>query len=135
MDVLVLVGRLLFALVFLEASLSHITQTAALAGYARSRDVRSATRLTLLSGVGILAAGLSVAFGIWADLGALVLVVFLLATSFGIHSFWKDDDEARLQVRMQFQKDLALAGAALAMFGLIQIAGDDLGLTLTGPLF
>jgi hypothetical protein len=36
---------------------------------------------------------------------------------------------------MQFQKDLALAGAALAMFGLIQIAGDDLGLTLTGPLF
>jgi uncharacterized membrane protein YphA (DoxX/SURF4 family) len=134
MDVLVLVGRLLFALVFLEASLSHITQTASLAGYARSRDVRSATRLTLLSGVGILAGGLSVALGIWADLGALILVVFLLATSVGIHSFWKDEGQARLQVRMQFQKDLALAGAALAMFGLIQIAGDDLGLTLTGPL-
>lgn len=135
MDVLVLIGRILFALVFVEASLTHVTQTRTLATYARSRDVPFASRLTLVSGLGIFAGGVSVALGIWADLGALILFVFLLGTSVGIHSFWKDEGEARRQVRMQFQKDLALAGAALALFGLFHLVGPDLGLTLTGPLF
>jgi putative oxidoreductase len=36
---------------------------------------------------------------------------------------------------IQFGKDLGLAGASLMLFGLFSIAGDDLGLTITGPLF
>jgi putative oxidoreductase len=35
----------------------------------------------------------------------------------------------------QFSKDLALAGAALMLFGLFAIAGDQVGLTITGPAF
>ena len=36
---------------------------------------------------------------------------------------------------IQFNKDLALAGAALLAFALFAYAGGRLGLTLTGPLF
>jgi len=35
----------------------------------------------------------------------------------------------------QFSKDLGLAGAALMLFAFFAYVGEDLGLTLTGPLF
>jgi uncharacterized membrane protein YphA (DoxX/SURF4 family) len=82
----------------------------------------------------ILAGGLSVLLGIWADLGALALVVFLVPTALVIHAFWKETDPQAKQMEMvQFQKDLALAGAALMLFAFFAYVGDDLGLTITGP--
>ena len=36
---------------------------------------------------------------------------------------------------VSFNKDIALAGGALAFFVLFAYAGSDLGLTLTDPLF
>jgi hypothetical protein len=36
---------------------------------------------------------------------------------------------------VQFQKDLALGGAALMIFALVVKLGDGLGLTITGPVF
>ena len=80
--------------------------------------------------------GIGVLFGIWADLAALLLVAFLLPTAFLMHGFWKETDPQARQLEMiQFQKDTALAGAALFFFALYSIAGGDAGLTITGPLF
>jgi hypothetical protein len=41
----------------------------------------------------------------------------------------------RLLERVQFTKDLTLAAAALCLFALFQMFGDQIDLTLTGPLF
>jgi uncharacterized membrane protein YphA (DoxX/SURF4 family) len=83
----------------------------------------------------MLAGGLSVLLGIWADLGALLLVVFLVPTAVLMHGFWRDSGEARMMEQVQFSKDIGLAGAALMLAGLISYAGHALGFTLTGPLF
>ncbi|MGW0825394.1 DoxX family protein [Streptomyces sp. NPDC002845] len=136
MDVLVLIGRILFAALFLGSALGHLTQPKGMAGYATSRGVPAAVPAIIGSGVLLLVGGLSVLLGIWADLGALLLVVFLVPTAVLMHAFWKESDaQARQQEMIQFQKDLALAGAALMLFALIAHAGSDLGLTITGPLF
>jgi uncharacterized membrane protein YphA (DoxX/SURF4 family) len=136
MDVLVLIGRILFASLFLGSAFGHLTQSAGMAGYAKSRGVPAAQAMVLLSGVLILFGGLSVLFGVWHDLGALALVVFLVPTALLMHAFWKESDAmARQNEMVQFNKDIALAGAALALFALFAYVGDDLGLTLTGPLF
>lgn len=136
MDVLVLIGRILFAALFLTAALGHLTRSKAMADYAASRGVPAAVPATIVSGVLILAGGLSVLLGIWADLGALLLVVFLVPTAIVMHGFWKETDAQARQLEMvHFQKDLALAGAALMLLGLIAHTGSDLGLTITGPLF
>jgi putative oxidoreductase len=80
--------------------------------------------------------GVSVLLGIWADLGSLLLALFLIPTAILMHGFWKETDpQAKMTEMNQFSKDLALGGAALMLLGLFSIAGDKLGLTITGPLF
>ncbi|WP_338049542.1 hypothetical protein [Rhodococcus jostii] len=83
----------------------------------------------------LVAGALSVLLGIWADLGSLLLVAFLIPTAALMHNFWSESDPQTRQMEMiQFNKDIALAGAALMLFAFF--AHDaDLGLTLTGPLF
>jgi putative oxidoreductase len=136
MDVLVLIGRILFAAIFLSSAVGHLTQTKMMAGYASSKGVPAAGPATFGSGLLLLAGGLSVLLGIWADLGALLLVIFLVPTAVLMHGFWKEKEPQTRQLEMiNFQKDIALAGAALALFALIAHTGTDLGLTVTGPLF
>ncbi|MEV6655142.1 DoxX family protein [Streptomyces sp. NPDC051219] len=136
MDILVLIGRILFVLLFLASALSHLTQTKPMAAYAASRGLPSPTAATLGSGVLLVVGGLSVLLGIWADLGALLLAVFLVPTALLMHAFWKETDAQAKQLEMiQFLKDMALAGAALMLIAFFSYAGHDLGLTLTGPFF
>jgi putative oxidoreductase len=135
MDVIVLIGRILFAALFLGSGYAHLAMTDALAGFAQSKGVPMARLVTIVSGVMLVVGGLSVLLGVWADLGSLILVAFLVPTAILMHGFWKESDPmARQQEMTQFQKDLALGGAALMLFAFFAHV-DDLGLTITGPLF
>lgn len=135
MDVLVLIGRILFVTVFLASAFGHFTQTAAMTGYAESRGVPLAKLAVPASGALLLVGGLMVLLGVWADLGALLLVVFLVPTAILMHPFWKETDaQAKQNEQVHFMKDMGLAGAALMLFALFAHV-DDLGLTITGPLF
>lgn len=136
MDVVALIGRILFALLFLGSAFGHFTQSEAMAGYASSRGVPMAKVSVLASGALILAGGLMVLLGVWLDLGALFLVLFLVPTAVLMHPFWKETDPTAKQMEMiHFNKDIGLAGAALIIFALYAGYGDDLGITITGPLF
>ena len=76
--------------------------------------------MIILGGIGIVA-------GVWADLSALAIAVFLFGTAFFIHNFWtlpKDDAMARLQDMTQFQRDLALLGASLVFFAVTAFGGE-----------
>jgi uncharacterized membrane protein YphA (DoxX/SURF4 family) len=135
-DVVALIGRILFVVLFLGSGFAHLTQTQAMAGYASSKGVPAAKLATQASGVMIIIGAVMLLLGVWADLGALLLVVFLLPTAVLMHAFWKETDAQAKQLEMiQFQKDMALGGAALLIFALIVKLGDGLGLTVTGPLF
>ena len=136
MDVIVLIGRILFAFLFLSSGYAHFAQRGMMAQYAGSKGVPQPMPAVLAGGVALVAGGLMVLFGVWADLGCLFLVVFLLPTAVLIHGFWKESDaQARITEMTQFSKDVALAGAALMLFAFFAFAGDHLGLTITGPLF
>ncbi|WP_067697693.1 DoxX family protein [Nocardia jejuensis] len=136
MDVLVLIGRILFVALFLSSAVGHLTQTEAMAQYAQFKGVPAPKAAVFASGLLLAVGGLSVLLGIWADLGALLLFVFLLPTAFLMHAFWKETDPQAKQTEMiSFNKDLALAGAALMLFAFFAYVGGDLGLTVTGPLF
>lgn len=135
MDVLVLVGRVLFALLFLGSGFGHLTQRQMMAGYAASKGVPAAPVMVVLTGLQILAGALMVAVGVWPDVGALLLVAFLVPTAFIMHGFWGEaDPQSKVMEQTQFLKDVSLAGAALVMFAVFAYLGDDLGLVLLGPL-
>lgn len=135
MDVIVLVGRILFAALFLVSAVGHLTQSKQMAGYAGSKGLRQPQLMVLASGVLVLLGALSVLLGVWADLGALILVAFLIPTAVIMHNFWTlTDPEAKQTDMVQFNKDIGLAGAAIMLFAFFAHV-DELGLTITGPLF
>ena len=136
MDVIVLIGRILFVYVFLTSGYAHFAQRNTMIPYAASKKVPVPVVAVFGGGVLLVAGSLSVLLGIWADLGALLLFIFLAPTAVLMHNFWRETDpQSRMMETIQFGKDLGLAGASLMLFGLFSIAGDDLGLTITGPLF
>lgn len=91
----------------------------------------------VVSGAMAILGGLGIILGAWADLAAILLALFLFGTTFFIHNFWTiptHDAMARMQDQTQFQKDLALLGAALIVFAVVAFGGE-FGPSLTDPLF
>jgi uncharacterized membrane protein YphA (DoxX/SURF4 family) len=135
MDIVLIIGRVLFALLFISSGVSHLTKLEAMTGYAQYKKVPAAKFSVVLSGLMILIGGLYIAFGIYADLGALLIALFLIPTSFLMHAFWKETDAtAKQNETVGFFKNLSLAGAALIIFALVS-TGTDFGPSITGAFF
>ena len=135
MDIVLVIARVLFALIFISSGISHLTKLEAMTGYAQYKKVPAAKFSVLLSGLMILIGGLYIAFGVYADLGALLIALFLIPTAFLMHAFWKETDPtAKQNETIGFFKDLSLAGAALIIFALVS-TGTNFGPSITGAFF
>ncbi len=95
MDIVALIGRILFSAIFLSSAYGHFAQTAAMTGYAESKKVPAARLAVLGGGVLLLLGGLMVLLGVWGDLGALFLVVFLVPTALLMHK-WSSSSRTRV---------------------------------------
>jgi uncharacterized membrane protein YphA (DoxX/SURF4 family) len=127
MNAVLLVGRVLFALIFINSGISHLTKTAAMTGYAQYKKVPAAKLSVIVSGLMILVGGIYIVLGFYADLGALLIAAFLIPTALIMHTFWKETDAtAKMNETIGFFKDLSLAGAALIIFAVLR-AGADFG--------
>jgi putative oxidoreductase len=136
MDLVILIGRILFAAIFLGGAVGHLTNTTAMAAYTESMGLKPGRLFVIGSAVWMLIGATLVVLGAWADLGALMLALFLPPTAAIMHRFWSAADaETKMTEQIQFNKDLSLTGGALILFGFVIEAGDHLGYTLTGPLF
>src|ERR671922_1608589 len=115
MDVVFLVGRILFVLAFLfSGSTIHLLKATQGIEYARMYRVPAPQILVPLSGIMAVLGGLSVALGVWGDLGALVLIAFLVPVAFYMHAFWKETDPQQQANQMaHFLKNMSMAGGAL----------------------
>ena len=134
MAVVALIGRVLFAYMFVLSGLNHFKNRQHMGEYAGSMGVPAAQLAVVGSGALILAGATMVVLGIFADLGALLLLVFLIPTAGLMHPFWKiEDPQMRQMHQINFNKNLAMAGGALGLFVLFSTCAP--GFTLTGPLF
>lgn len=120
-----LIGRILFALIFINSGINHLTKLEAMTGYAKYKKLPAAKLGVIVSGLMILAGGLFILLGVWADLGGLLIGIFGILAAFIFHNFWKETDAtAKMNETISFFKDLALAGAALMIFALVAKNGD-----------
>lgn len=108
----VVLGRFLFALIFLMSSPGHFSkQTIA---YAAFQGVPLASLAVPLSGIIAFAGGLSVLLGYRAKIGAWLIVLFLVPVSLIMHKFWGLPDPAQAQMQMiNFMKNVSMLGGAL----------------------
>lgn len=109
-----LIGRIIFGGYFLKNAYNHIFKSAHLIGYAQSKGVKSPKMAIIGSGFLMAYGGLSMILGVSTVWGAAALIVFLVPVSIKMHAFWKiGDPMARMNERIAFEKNMALAAAAL----------------------
>jgi len=108
----VVLGRFLFALIFLMAGANHFSKQSI--GYAASANVPLAPIVVPLSGVLAIAGGLSILLGYRARLGGWLLVLFLVPVTLMMHKFWTVQDPMMAQIQMiLFMKNVSMLGGAL----------------------
>ncbi len=134
MEALLIIGRILFALIFVGAGIGHLAQPGATAAYAASRGVPNAGFLARVSGVLIAAGGLGVMLGVWMDLAALGLAVYALLAAIMVHHFWSDEEPVRTTEMSMFMKNVSIAGAGLVLFAL-SATDVEMGWQLGARLF
>ncbi len=120
MAYVVLIGRILYSMIFIIFGLFHFMNLQGMSQYAASQGVPAPTFMTIVTGIMLVVGGLSILLGYKPKIGAWLIFLFLVPTAFLMHNFWAISDPMQSQNQMaHFMKNLSMAGAALliAYFG------------------
>jgi putative oxidoreductase len=113
-----LIGRLLFGGFFLYNGINHLRNSEQMAPYAESKGVPVPEFAITATGIPLIIGGASLLLGIKPKLGAAAILGFLAGVSPIMHDFWRNEDPKERQTNMiDFMKNAALAGGALALMG------------------
>ena len=115
MEWVLLIGRFIFGGFFIFGGLNHFMNLGMMAEYARSKGTPAPKVAVAGTGALLLAGGLSVVLGIVPVIGLISMVVFLVPVSLVMHDFWAVPEEQKMDQQIHFMKNVALAGAALAL--------------------
>jgi uncharacterized membrane protein YphA (DoxX/SURF4 family) len=119
LEIVFLIGRLLFGALFLYNGANHFRNYPAIRGYCAFKHVPLPGAAAIVSGLWLLASGSSVVVGFRPEIGLLLIVVFLLIVTPIMHDFWNLADPAqRVGEQINFEKNVALMGASLMMLSL-----------------
>jgi putative oxidoreductase len=136
MDVVFLIGRILFVIPFVLSLQIHLINREQGVQYARMYNVPLAELGVPLTGLMALGGGISVLLGIWGDLGALLIAAFCFLITPFMHAFWREQDAMQRGNQMaHFTKNFALAGGALVLFYVWNQLQGNAALSVTDPLF
>jgi uncharacterized membrane protein YphA (DoxX/SURF4 family) len=130
MTIVLFIGQLLFAALFITSGMSHFAKLEAMTGYAQYKKLPAAKFGVMASGLFFLVGGILIVIGTYVDLGALLIAITLVLAAVIFHNFWKETDaNTKMQEQIAFNKDISLAGAALMLLALVlsgAIEGSDL---------
>jgi len=113
-----LLGRILFGGFFLYNGIHHFAERKNMAQYVSSKNIPRADLAVTATGAALLLGGASILLGIKPKVGATALLGFLAGVSPIMHDFWNMEEPARRQQEMiNFTKNMALAGATVALMG------------------
>lgn len=111
---LALVGRMLFAVLFVPAGISKISGFAGTVGYAAAKGMPMPTVAVAVGLLIELLGGLALLFGFGTRFAALALAVFTLVASFFFHAYWGVPAENQAMQQLLFFKNVAVTGGLLA---------------------
>jgi len=133
MNALFIIGSILFAFLFFGAGIGHFKASEAMTGYAKYKGLPAPKAGVLVSGALFLVGAIAVAvaaiaqgdFVVYGFFGALAIALVMFPTAVIFHNFWKETDpQAKQNEQIQFNKDIALAGAALVIAFVFAVLND-----------
>ncbi len=131
-----LIGRILFVAFLLISGLGfHVAKSGQAEGFARQMGFPLPGIAGWPTGIWMTAGALSIALGIWPDIGALMLGAFAITAALYFHRFWVLEDESQKQMQQQlFFRNMIIVGGALSFFAFFASAGPGLRFSITEPL-
>ena len=127
MAALILLGRILFVLIFFTSVPGNFNNQKTKS--AEANGLSLASLLVPLSSVMALIGAASVLLGIYGQYGAWLLIIFLIPVSFIQHKFWTIDDPLKRRMQyINFMKNISIIGGALfiAVYGTGPLSIDAL---------
>ena len=131
-----LIGRILFVVFFLISGLGfHVAKSGQAEGYARQAGFPLPGIAGWPTGIWMTVGALSIALGVWPDIGALMLCTFAIIAGLYFHRFWTLEDESQKQMQQQlFFRNMIIVGGGLSLFAFFASAGPALRFSITEPL-
>ncbi len=121
LDLLLILGRVLFGALWIGAGFAHFKSLEAMTGYAKYKKLPAPKLGVIGSGLTFLVGGILIVLGTWVDLAALLIAVTVILAALIFHQYWKETDaNTKMQEMMAFNKDMALGGAAIILFALVE---------------
>jgi len=115
-EYLFLLGRILYGGFFVLGGINHFLHLGMMSGFVASKGLPAGKIAIVLSGLLIILGGLCIILGYRPEIGVLCIVVFLVPVTFMMHAYWQETDPMQgINQRVNFQKNLALLGAALLL--------------------
>lgn len=133
-----LVGRALFGLFFaLGAGYGgHIRNSKGLEGFAQSMGFPFPSIAGWPTGLWLVVGGLSVTLGIWPDIGALMIAVFVVVAAIYFHRFWEVEDAMQKMTQQQlFFRNVVAFAMTLVLFATFAAFGSEVRYVIIEPLF
>ena len=113
-----LIGRLVFGGFFLYNGVNHLLKREQMKPYVASKNVPMPDAAVTVSGVALILGGASILLGVKPKIGSAGLAAFLASVSPIMHDFWNASSEQQQGEMINFTKNMALLGAAIALMGM-----------------
>lgn len=139
MEIVLLLGRIVFSIMFIGSGVGHLADESSTTGAAESSGLPNPKLMGQISGVCFLLGGAAIALGIWTDLAFLLIGVLVMIIAFTMHAFWTMEGEEQMMQMPQFMKNLTIFGACLMGFAYYSTFGSYEGFAdgyqVVGSLF
>lgn len=113
-----LIGRLAFGGFFLYNGINHFVKRGQMKSYVESKQVPMPDAAVVVSGLALIFGGGSILLGVKPKYGAAAVIAFLSAVSPIMHDYWNAPSEQQMNESINFMKNMALLGAAMALLGM-----------------
>jgi putative oxidoreductase len=107
------VGRLLLSLTFILSAVGKFNDWQGTATMLTDRGLPAADALLSVAVVLEIAGGVSVLVGLFARVGALFLLAFLIPVTLIMHNFWAFEGERWMGEMINFMKNVSITGGLL----------------------
>ena len=114
-NTVLLIARILVGILFLWAGGRKILNWNGTEDYMKAKQTKwISIRLPIAVSLQIIGA-LSLILGVYARIGALLLIIFILPATIQMHDFWNLAGKERVMEKAHFLKDLAIVGGLLLL--------------------
>ena len=113
-----LIGRLVFGGFFLYNGVNHLLKREQMKPYVASKNVPMPDAAVTVSGIALILGGASILLGVKPRIGAAGLAAFLASITPIMHDYWNAPSEQQRNETINFTKNMALLGGAMALMGM-----------------